>query len=182
MLFFCKTKTLKYTLSVFIFLLYCWKVFDLTGTGGLTDIFYRPDTGEKFHFIQGNINLIPFSGLNTGFILNIIMCVPLGFLLPAIWKNYRRIVPVFFAGVAFSLMIEVSQIITTRSTDIDDLTANTAGTVLGFILWSVLNKIVPLKAQSDSQSWTEPVVFILLGFAGKFLLYFPFWFVFEVLS
>lgn len=182
MLRFCKKRTLKYKVLVLIFLLYCWKVFTLTGSGGLTDIFYRPDTGEKFSLIQGSLNLRPFRGLNISFLLNIIMCVPLGFLLPIIWKSYRKIVPVFLAGALFSLIIEISQIITTRATDVDDLLANTAGAVLGFILWAVLNRLVPLKDKSAAADYAEPFIFILIGFAGKFLLYFPFWFAFEVLS
>ncbi|RCT77528.1 VanZ family protein [Enterococcus faecium] len=182
MVFFCKKNTLKHNILILIFMLYCWKVFELTGTGGLTDIFYRPDTGRKFSLVQGSVNLVPFSGLNISFILNIVMCVPLGFLLPIIWKSYRKIVPVFLAGALFSLIIEVSQIITTRATDIDDLIANIFGAVIGFILWAVLSRVVSLKDKSSTVDYLEPYIYILIGFTGKFLLYFPFWFAFEVLS
>ena len=156
MVFFCKKNTLKHNILILIFMLYCWKVFELTGTGGLTDIFYRPDTGRKFSLVQGSVNLVPFSGLNISFILNIVMCVPLGFLLPIIWKSYRKIVPVFLAGALFSLIIEVSQIITTRATDIDDLIANTFGAVIGFILWAVLSRVVSLKDKSSTVDYLEP--------------------------
>ncbi len=36
---FLQKNTLKHNILILIFMLYCWKVFELTGTGGLTDIF-----------------------------------------------------------------------------------------------------------------------------------------------
>ena len=44
-------------------------------------------------------------------ILNIILFVPLGFLVPAIWKNYRSIKIMFLMGFALSVCIELLQIL-----------------------------------------------------------------------
>ncbi|MGC3083246.1 VanZ family protein, partial [Enterococcus faecium] len=77
-----------------------------------------------------------------------------------------------------SLIIEVSQIITTRATDIDDFIANTLGAVIGFILWAVLSRVVSLKDKSSTVDYLEPYIYILIGFTGKLLKYFPFWFAF----
>jgi len=48
-------------LAMLIFVLYLWKVYDLTGAGGLTNIFYAPKGGDNTSIIQANINLIPFN-------------------------------------------------------------------------------------------------------------------------
>ena len=72
------------------------------------------------------LNLIPFADIvNSPFaymkntILNIILFIPMGFFVPAVWKNFRSFKTMFFMGLAVSL-------------GIDDLITNTAGTVLGY--------------------------------------------------
>lgn len=89
--------------------------------------------------IDFGLNLIPFIDIvNSPFaymkntILNIILFIPMGFFVPAVWKNYRSFKTMFFMGLAVSLGIELLQIFTFRLTDIDDLITNTAGTVLGY--------------------------------------------------
>ena len=83
-----RKKPLLHSVWVMIFVLYCWQVYDITGAGGLSDILYRPEGSINPSFIQGTVNLIPFQNFTTGFFLNILMCVPLGFLLPFVWKAY----------------------------------------------------------------------------------------------
>ena len=85
------------------------------------------------------LNLIPFADIvNSPFaymkntILNIILFIPMGFFVSAVWKNFRSFKTMFFMGLAVSLGIELLQIFTFRLTDIDDLITNTAGTVLGY--------------------------------------------------
>ena len=83
-----RKKPLLHSVWVMIFVLYCGQVYDITGAGGLSDILYRPEGSINPSFIQGTVNLIPFQNFTTGFFLNILMCVPLGFLLPFIWKAF----------------------------------------------------------------------------------------------
>ena len=130
-----RKKPLLHSAWVMIFVLYCWQVYDITGAGGLSDILYRPEGSINPSFIQGTVNLIPFQNFTTGFFLNILMCVPLGFLLPFVWKAYRKFRVTVLSGAGFSALIEVSQLLTTRATDIDDLIANTLGTAVGFAVW-----------------------------------------------
>ena len=66
-------------LAMLIFVLYLWKVYDLTGAGGLTNIFYAPKGGDNTSIIQANINLIPFNIIEKTFYLNILMLVSFGF-------------------------------------------------------------------------------------------------------
>lgn len=121
-----------------IFVLYCWQVYDVTGVGGISDILYRPEGAINSSFIQGTVNLIPFRNIGISYVLNIIMCIPLGFLLPFIWEAYRRFWITILTGAAFSAIIEISQLVTTRATDIDDFIANTLGTAIGFVIWLFL--------------------------------------------
>ena len=169
-----------YLIFIFLFIFYIWMVYTVTGAGGLSDIIYAPEGGINDSIIRANINLLPFSrGISVTFYLNIIMCVPLGFLLPLIWKDYRKIYKTTIVGLGFSLLIELSQLITTRATDIDDLIANTIGTVIGYLIWKVFSKIFN-KDKNGIDEIKGPIIYILLSFLGMFLLYYPFWFAFNI--
>jgi glycopeptide antibiotics resistance protein len=92
--------------------------------------------------IDLSINIIPIvdiiNGLKTT-VLNIILFIPLGFLLPLIWHNFRSAKNTILFGFGLSLVIEISQIFTYRATDIDDLITNTAGTLLGYLIAGFVN-------------------------------------------
>ena len=101
---------------VCIFLVYLWMVFDVTGVGTMGDIMRNmPDI-----FI-GGMNFAPFDSLGIGFVLNIVMFMPFGFLLPLIFKDSRALGRTAAAGAVFSLLIELSQIFNFRATDVEDL-------------------------------------------------------------
>ena len=116
------------------------------------------------------INLLPFQseGYLT-YILNIIMFMPLGFLLPLIWFKYRTIYKTILTGLGFSFAIELGQLFNRRATDVDDLLMNTAGTAIGFLIWFIFKKLFCIK--SCSYESKEPVTFIALAFLGTLLLY-----------
>lgn len=62
------------------------------------------------------------------------MFVPLGVLLPLLWKKCRKWYVTIPIGFAISFVIELVQLAIRRGIcDIDDLFANTLGTVLGFL-------------------------------------------------
>lgn len=99
-------------------------------------------------------NLKPFAGLSimwnnpdrqyaiVNVLGNIAMFAPLGFMLPLLWRNWSGF-KVFFAGMAFSVLIETVQFFTGRGTDIDDVILNTLGAIVGYILFSLLRRIAP---------------------------------------
>lgn len=175
-----RTKKKFYLIFIFLFIFYIWMVYTVTGAGGLSDIIYAPEGGINDSIIRANINFLPFSrGISVTFYLNIIMCIPLGFLLPLIWKDYRKIYKTTIAGLGFSLLIELSQLITTRATDIDDLIANTIGTVIGYLIWKVFSKIFN-KDKNGIDGIKGPIIYIILSFLGMFLLYYPFGFAFNI--
>lgn len=119
--------------GVFIFVIYLWMVFQVTGVGVLGDML-RKDTG----LFIGGINLVPFDSLGIGFVLNIIMCMPLGFLLPLLWKGCRKCGRTVLIGLIFSLLIEITQLFNWRASDVDDLMANTCGALIGYILLALV--------------------------------------------
>ncbi|KPI53393.1 antibiotic resistance protein VanZ [Clostridioides difficile] len=179
---------------VYIFLLYIYLALSKAGIGSIWDI------GKYSNLFRINeINLIPFNsnGILT-YILNIIMFMPLGFLLPLIWKNFRNIVNVSLTGLGFSLSIEFCQLFNFRATDIDDLMMNTLGTVLGYFIWicvSNLFNLIKKKAMfssicknitQDEIAITidddiskkitslyknEAIIYLILAVLGEFLLF-----------
>lgn len=76
------------------------------------------------------------AGMVWQFLLNILMFVPLGFLLPIVFPKKCASWPrVLFFSFCASLLTELVQLITQRGTDIDDVIANTAGGLCGFALF-----------------------------------------------
>ena len=78
---------------------------------------------------------------------NCIWFVPMGFAMPAIYKQLRNNLPfVIFIGMSISSAIEVLQfILCTGVTDIDDVIFNTIGTAIGCLLWCLFDKGRNLK-------------------------------------
>ena len=159
---------LRHLLWVYIFLTYLILVFSVTGIGSIWDI-------GKFDGIirMEEINLIPFQSEGTvTYILNIIMTMPLGFLLPLIWKRYRSLIKVVLTGACFSLAIEFCQLFNRRTTDIDDLIMNTIGAALGYALFTLCRQIFhKTKDKVASLSFYEPSMYLVLAVFGEFVLY-----------
>lgn len=121
---------LRKTASYCIFSFYLVAVYALVGMPCITYI--SPDL---------NLNLIPFLdmvGDLRSTLLNVVLFVPLGLMLPLIWEKYRTGKNAVLFGLGMSLAIELLQILTLRATDINDLITNTLGTFLGFLIAKVL--------------------------------------------
>ena len=92
------------------------------------------------------VNFIPFTGILTNFLqflLNVLLFVPIGFLLPLLWKRFEKPQLTLLCGFLLSLSIELLQLFNNRITDIDDLLMNTAGSILGYLLFVLAKKIFP---------------------------------------
>lgn len=168
----CKQKdiaeTKSYYVMVLLFICYIFAVFYLTGAGTLFDL--------KMYGIEvrsGEVNLLPFSrDIDlTGYLLNILLFVPLGFLLPVIWPKSGRFTYMLLFGVCFSMLIEISQLCNHRRTDVDDLIMNTMGAVIGYLLYILFNKITKWSPKYKNYFRFEPALYIGVMFAGRFLLF-----------
>lgn len=100
--------------------------------------------GERMNLmpLRQFITAFRYGSNNAGgvwqFLLNIIMFVPLGFLLPVVFKRLRSWHGVLAVSLAFTVATELLQLISYRGTDIDDVIANTVGGLCGFALYLVM--------------------------------------------
>ena len=100
------------------------------------------------------INLEPFRdikhgylGAKSGVVLNCVMFMPLGFLLPTLKK--RGVIKVLLLSLFFSLCIEGVQFLynwgavaNRRSVDVTDVIMNTAGGLAGYILFRLARPVL----------------------------------------
>lgn len=84
---------------------------------------------------------------------NFVWFVPLGTLVPALFKKQRSLGRVMFIGASVSASIELLQyILCTGVTDIDDVILNTIGAGIGYMVFKVLHGIYQgLKEQGKKQ-------------------------------
>lgn len=109
-----------------------------------------------------NINLTPFAYMFSDFrnsFLNVLLFVPLGFLLPVFWKRFKKLHWTVLFGFCISLLIELLQLFTFRATDVNDLMTNTFGAFAGWCLARVLLRFVP----GILPSWKTGEVFLVCG-------------------
>lgn len=121
-------------ISLFCFLITV--IFSITGIPSVFNLTWDP-----------NINLIPFTYLSLNNYLqnigNILLFIPLGFLLPTLWKPFESYRWTVLAGFLLSLFIEIFQLFNFRSTDVDDLMMNTMGAFIGWMLFQLMRKYTP---------------------------------------
>ena len=173
-----KKSTLTHYVWTYTMMLYIWLVFSVTGIGSIWDVIAKGGWAATVQ--QANISWVPFQseGIFT-YCMNVIMLMPLGFLLPYIWKNFRNPFKVAFTGFLLSVFIEFAQVPTNRLVDVDDVMMNTLGTMLGYLVWKTAGKhfFGGKEAQRTvSLGSCEPVIYLTLACACNFLLYNWTWF------
>lgn len=159
-----KTNYAKIILLI-LFAIYITGVFYFTGSGTLWDGLFK-----EFEIRYEYINIVPFSNNIDiiGYILNIILFIPFGFLVPLIWKKLNKPSLIIILGFLFSLLIELSQLLNNRSTDVDDLILNTIGAVIGFLTFRIFNKNIKFNISTNKY---EILIIIGVIFLGKFFLF-----------
>lgn len=108
------------------FTLYLIAVCSLVGFPGIHDFYFDPAC-----------NPVPFRGMVSDLkncILNVLLFIPLGILLPVIWPRFDSLKSVLLWVLCFSTLIELMQLFNFRTTDINDLITNTGGAALGYLL------------------------------------------------
>lgn len=106
----------------------------------------------------------------SNIILNFCMFVPLGFLLPLGLPFFRKEWRVFLSGFAFSLFIELTQLLTRRGMfEWDDLLGNTIGTLIGYGFYLLLIWLGHYinKARLRRKNIILADAFVLQGKAGS---------------
>ncbi len=111
------------------------------------------EQGEYWEYVRGSVNLRPLDTIGRflrtletqeGYFArhafinlagNVAMFVPLGVLLPALFKRQRRFWRFFLTCALLIILVEAAQALLLRgSGDIDDLTLNLAGAAIGYPL------------------------------------------------
>ncbi len=89
-----------------------------------------------------------------GFVCNIVLFIPMGFLLPIIIGKYSRCKNMLILSLLFSIGIEFMQLVqqllgitSWRVTDIDDVIANVIGALLGLFFYKYLGERSTKKTQ-----------------------------------
>ena len=109
---------------------------------------------------ESGINFIPFltvvescretfgRGIASSFLINvagnIAMFIPIGLFFPLLYQrfDFKKIA---LLGLSVSVLIELLQLPLNRKTDVDDLILNTAGAVIGFLLYMIVKRLATEK-------------------------------------
>lgn len=150
------------------FALYIIAVFHVTWAGTIYNAFTF-----QFQNMWDHINLVPFSNDINPLVygLNVIMFIPFGFMVPLIWQKMRTLPYITVVGFLFSLLIELSQLLSRRGTDVDDLIMNTLGAVIGYLLHEIWSKVTKSKFQIYDIPSRELPIFIGAMYLGRFFLF-----------
>ena len=153
---------------VYILLLYLYFVYTVTEFGTIWDI------GSHEYLISVNkIGLIPFQSKELmTYLFDLLLFVPIGFLLPLIWWEMRKLKQICITGATLSLSIEISQLLNNQYSNLDDLLMNTIGAALGFGLWMVTYKIFEkTNEKAVSLNTKEAQMHLALSALGYFFLF-----------
>lgn len=153
--------SIKKTILYFVFATYLAAVYLFVGMPTL-----------QFICLDLSLTLIPFLPMIADFkntILNIVLFIPLGIMLPFLWKKYNTLRATLVFGFSMSLAIELLQILTYRASDINDLIANTVGAVLGYFVFRAISLIFPSVKKVATRK-NEIAVVMLSVFGVMFLI------------
>ncbi|WP_313893692.1 VanZ family protein [Psychrobacillus sp.] len=102
---------------------------------------------DLFRVVKETYNAIVYLGFwepfYINFLGNIILFIPIGFLLPLLFRRMVRFPFTILAGLCISIFIEVMQLPQNRSSDVDDLWLNTLGALIGYLIYLFVLKGFP---------------------------------------
>ncbi|WP_455538005.1 VanZ family protein [Terrisporobacter sp.] len=169
-----KKEVSTYQFVLFVILLgYLFLVFAMTGLSRVDNF---SNTMVNFNFLSSYLD-VWYSWTLTPLlllILNILMLAPLGFLLPLISKKFDSLKNILLVAFAFTVFIEVFQLITHRGVfELDDLFHNTIGSMIGYFIVKVFLEFKENKKVRIStiiKAFAIPSIYIIL-FVGAIVVY-----------
>ena len=108
-----------------------------------------------------SFNFIPFKGFadsSSHYIQSFIIYIPLGLLLPTLWKQFQPLWKTFSYILLFSILIEISQIFclaSTAVTDVTDVIMNMTGAMVGYCIFLLIKNLRFMKrmhSQTNNRS------------------------------
>ncbi|MCK1997630.1 VanZ family protein [Psychrobacillus psychrodurans] len=111
---------------------------------------------ELFRVVKETYNAIVYLGFwqpfYINFLGNIILFIPIGFLLPLLFSKMEFFIFPILTGLCISLFIEIMQLPQSRSSDVDDLWLNTLGAFLGYLCYFFIRKAFPSFTKAFKKS------------------------------
>lgn len=100
-----------------------------------------PTTYHPFHALVSFLKEIQRGRIGANFLGNIVLFIPIGFLLPCV-TDWNRMWKTVVTGIGFSMVIETIQLITSRGYfDFDDVILNGLGCIIGYGIHRVTRKL-----------------------------------------
>ena len=150
-----------------VLIIYITGVYHFTGVGTLYE-------GIRYGF-DGTLeyNIIPFSkNIDVvEYALNVLLFVPLGIFMPIMNERNKKLKALIIWAIGFSVMIEISQVLNHRATDIDDILFNTLGAVLGYGMYIIIYGITYDKLKCKTIPGAIICTIFVATFIGRFFLY-----------
>ncbi len=158
------TTTSAHEITSALFIMYC---------GGLATVTILSHITSLTFDISGmKVNLIPFNfvyemifgayklyGNTTAVLINVIgniaVFIPFGFMLSLLWRgaHWRKAALISAAASLFIELCQLPQI--SRVTDIDDIILNTAGGLLGYLLYTLIKPEIVGKFRSTTKNYKK---------------------------
>jgi len=110
-----------------------------------------------------SFNIVPFIDMISDFknaCLNVLLFIPMGIFLPVLWIKFRDIKRTILTGLCITSIIEIIQIFTFRTTDINDIITNVVGTLIGYFITKVITKNFKKYIITDTKNKDIYIIFI----------------------
>lgn len=128
---------------IFFFIAYLQSLYVITIDGLTSDIRHKPNFYPFISIFNiyemGLMNMVKQIALNIG------LFIPLGFLLPSLFRVFHSVVNTLLVTLITTISIEVIQYFIGRSADIDDVIMNFFGGIIGYILYIIFMKLICKK-------------------------------------
>lgn len=111
-------------------------------------------------------------------ILNILMFVPMGFLVPFVFPKMRSFLKMSLTGLGMTLLIEGIQLFAKQGIfEVDDILDNTLGAMIGYGIYVLLRYMAESRAKKERTKLYKvlgaqvPLVVVVSVFSGIFITY-----------
>lgn len=128
---------------------------------------------SSYHYAWNNFSIVEWRNI----ILNILMFVPLGFLLPLVHESFKTWWKTYLAGLGLTVFIELSQLIFHLGVfEVDDIMNNAVGCMIGFGIYALFALIYGCFQKKEVKILPTllkqiPTLLTICLFTGIFMTY-----------
>lgn len=160
-----KRKMFLYAISICYATIVLGAVFlNRNGLYGVSNLHLFSSYKEAYHKME--------ISLFRNIILNILLFVPLGFLLPMYSDKLKKIYKAVSIGFAITLAIEIIQYITKLGIfEIDDVFNDTLGTLIGYCVFMIYNCLRTKENRKYIIAYMVPMIATITAFGGIYIKY-----------